>query len=528
MPTRAPETYTLDEAVAEIHRLRALNAQLEQELQLSQNFQLQQGRESGPDAAGEAPQLRALEGFAQLIASARMPAHRREGGRTVPFAPPGRRIAGEALEVFPPASNARSGRALPPDRSLIDTSAMEPRPVGRWEAAARSKEITFDAPVDALGTSLGSLEGLGAPSPSSSTGGGRNDVGSRLAASGEEAVNRHLAEMRATINRIRENLRLGPARPQPEPPVDAQAPTAIIEPVQPQSQPAPSPLVLEESLLAEVTQEQAGSVAEAAIGQPEPIVEVALPVASEASLAVDPAVALEAEAELQPTAAPSAHVVSEPIAYVASQSIAWPPSEVRVASADASPAEPPLLDEAPVASSRWKTVVAVAAVLAGIAVVAWYWASPAQPVGESNPPSSTTAAPTQAPPSQPSEPAGQTVPADVTAPSGSISATPSSPAAVEAPAEVAAKPGELQLTTTREVWLFVVVDGQTVLETLAPAGRTFSFTMRREASVRAGDAGAVQATMGGGAPAALGADGSVLTRRFALAAGQTETPGAPQ
>ncbi|MGE3844512.1 MAG: hypothetical protein AB7I50_23350, partial [Vicinamibacterales bacterium] len=196
MSTRTPETYTLDEAIAEIRRLRAEVERLD--------GQLQQTRSAGqsPSETIEAgpPELRALEGFAQLIAAARTPGPRREGGRTVPFIPPGRRIAGEALEVFPPAATTAAGRLTPPPSARQVIDVRESR--SSRDSGAREKDITFDTPVDSRHSPFGGLE-------SGST--VRNDAGSRLAASGEEAVNRHLAEMRATINRIRENLRLGPS-----------------------------------------------------------------------------------------------------------------------------------------------------------------------------------------------------------------------------------------------------------------------------------------------------------------------------
>lgn len=555
MSTRAPETYTLDEAIAEIHRLRAEVERLDGELQ-----QARSSVRATPEVEAGPPELRALEGFAELIAAARTPGPRRESARTVPFISPGRRIAGEALEVFPPAATTAAGRLTQSPSARQAVEARDARFSPR-DAAARTKDITFDTPVDSRNSPFGS-PGSGATV--------RNDAGSRLAASGEEAVNRHLAEMRATINRIRENLRLGPSRYpalQEGSTSDAAAAAAPEAPVQEApvqeapAKPAPSSQATSQALQPRAYLGPADSAASGTLVSAEPVAEsrvepesrdTAPPSTIAAPQTEVERVALEKPVESPVLAPPrdekstkgrlkeeraTRESAAEPIAYVSNQPIAWPPTEALEPPVPASPAPMPDAVEAPEAkASRGKAVAGIAAVLALAAVAAWYWARPAQPVGQTSPPT------TSAPPAQdslqattPAEPAAA-VPASAppdTATSPAPAETALAPAAPSsAPSSGPAGPGQLQLTTSREVWLFVVVDGRTVLESLAPAGRTFSFTMTRDASVRVGDAGAVLASIGGAPPNPLGSDGSVLTRRFAVAgapaAGGDTAPQSPQ
>jgi hypothetical protein len=105
-------------------------------------------------------------------------------------------------------------------------------------------------------------------------------------------------------------------------------------------------------------------------------------------------------------------------------------------------------------------------------------------------------------------------------------ATTPEPAPVAAPAETAAPPPEpappaapvsVTVTTTRNVWLRLTVDGEVRLEREVPAGQHYALGGQRLVIVRAGDAGAVQVSQGGGPAAPLGGDGQVLTRRFAAA-----------
>jgi len=60
----------------------------------------------------------------------------------------------------------------------------------------------------------------------------------------------------------------------------------------------------------------------------------------------------------------------------------------------------------------------------------------------------------------------------------------------------------------------VDVDGSSDIGRTYAAGETRVLTPRQLVSIRAGDAGAVLLGIGGGAPAPLGADGQVITRRI--------------
>jgi hypothetical protein len=81
------------------------------------------------------------------------------------------------------------------------------------------------------------------------------------------------------------------------------------------------------------------------------------------------------------------------------------------------------------------------------------------------------------------------------------------------PANVA-NASQITLRTTRPVWMRVDVDGSSDIGRTYAAGETRVLTPRQLVSIRAGDAGAVLLGIGGGAPAPLGADGQVITRRI--------------
>jgi hypothetical protein len=80
----------------------------------------------------------------------------------------------------------------------------------------------------------------------------------------------------------------------------------------------------------------------------------------------------------------------------------------------------------------------------------------------------------------------------------------------------------------RPVWLRADTDGRRELARTVRAGERVELHAAREITLRAGDAGAVLASVNGGAQAPLGADGTVITRRIAGPAGaSTPRPGAP-
>ena len=92
-----------------------------------------------------------------------------------------------------------------------------------------------------------------------------------------------------------------------------------------------------------------------------------------------------------------------------------------------------------------------------------------------------------------------------------------------APAEPApaATQLEIEITTTRGVWVRVLSDGERVLERELPAEARVPVTAKQAIVIRAGDAGAVQVSVGGGEPEPLGPGGRPITRTFTLGAGET-------
>lgn len=76
----------------------------------------------------------------------------------------------------------------------------------------------------------------------------------------------------------------------------------------------------------------------------------------------------------------------------------------------------------------------------------------------------------------------------------------------------------IKVEARRPVWIRLSVDGRIATARLFKANETQQITTAREVSIRAGDAGAVFVSLNGGQTSALGRDGHVLTRRFAVEA----------
>jgi hypothetical protein len=116
-----------------------------------------------------------------------------------------------------------------------------------------------------------------------------------------------------------------------------------------------------------------------------------------------------------------------------------------------------------------------------------------------------------------------------TAAPGATTATPppvnagETPTRVEPPPQPAAL--SMTLEATRQVWIRLTVDGSVTAGRLFEPGETQDVTATRDVSIRAGDAGAVLVALDAGPPAALGRDGEVITRRFAVDASSDQ--GAP-
>ena len=77
-------------------------------------------------------------------------------------------------------------------------------------------------------------------------------------------------------------------------------------------------------------------------------------------------------------------------------------------------------------------------------------------------------------------------------------------------------PLSIQVALRRPSWMRVTTDGVVTAERSFKQGETQYLSATREISIRAGDAGAVTVAVDGGQPVALGREGEVITRRFAV------------
>lgn len=83
-------------------------------------------------------------------------------------------------------------------------------------------------------------------------------------------------------------------------------------------------------------------------------------------------------------------------------------------------------------------------------------------------------------------------------------------------------PLSIQLATRQTSWIRITADGQVAAERIFKPGETQNVRASREITVRAGDAGAVTVAVDGRQPVALGREGEVVTRRFAVEAPRPE------
>ncbi|HSC25798.1 MAG TPA: RodZ domain-containing protein [Vicinamibacterales bacterium] len=74
---------------------------------------------------------------------------------------------------------------------------------------------------------------------------------------------------------------------------------------------------------------------------------------------------------------------------------------------------------------------------------------------------------------------------------------------------------QVEFVTIRAVWMRISVDGERVVERQVPAGQRLRFEAARQVVVRAGDAGGVRLSVGGGPERPLGRDGQVVNRTIA-------------
>ena len=83
----------------------------------------------------------------------------------------------------------------------------------------------------------------------------------------------------------------------------------------------------------------------------------------------------------------------------------------------------------------------------------------------------------------------------------------------------------LQLQLTQDSWLSVTVDGKRVVYETLPAGTVRDFHGVREITLRAGNAGGVNATIDGRPLGTLGQHGQVEERVFAAGKSPTSSTG---
>jgi hypothetical protein len=147
-------------------------------------------------------------------------------------------------------------------------------------------------------------------------------------------------------------------------------------------------------------------------------------------------------------------------------------------------------DDAPSSPARRRVVIAAVAVIALIVISAVLARRPSR---QADPVISAPRAVT-------SKPAVQPTPA------------PTAPAV-----PVSSRRLHVEITTLRRAWVRVVADGETRVERELKPDEHLPFEADDLIVVRAGDAGAVRVSVGGVDQGTLGADGQVITKRFAPA-----------
>jgi hypothetical protein len=115
-------------------------------------------------------------------------------------------------------------------------------------------------------------------------------------------------------------------------------------------------------------------------------------------------------------------------------------------------------------------------------------------------------------------PTGPAAPAaEVTNTSAPAPTSDEPPPATEAATTPAAPESRVtELTTTRNVWVRVIADGERVVERELPAGSRIPITAQKTIVIRTGDAGAVTLRIAGEDQGALGREGQVVTRTFTV------------
>jgi hypothetical protein len=117
-----------------------------------------------------------------------------------------------------------------------------------------------------------------------------------------------------------------------------------------------------------------------------------------------------------------------------------------------------------------------------------------------------------------SSPATEVTDTSAPAPAGAVTqpATDEGVASPTAPPAPAPENLVTELTTTRNVWVRVIADGERVVERELPAGSRIPFSAQKTIVIRTGDAGAVTLTIAGEDQGPLGREGQVVTRTFTV------------
>ncbi len=390
----------------------------------------------------------------------------------------------------------------------------------------------------------------------------------------DDVANRHLAELRAAIDRLREEraqasaellhlTRLNPQRlsaleaqiaavtsaeppthaeppPRPEPPrteapraAEPAPPTAIepsavfAEPVR-SAEVVPHPLsAFPEARASDVDSVASAPVAGTAETEPEATPEIGPGRRDEPPSVADAAQVAVGDAESRGAASALTAQDPGPAAPVQQPETMTPGDVADAVLAKPSAVDFPSSDESTPRSRAWRGPLVAAVVLVVAVAAVWWFSRPSAPasVPDSQPGGerSTSRSPSESEPAQSSPPnaagtpgtmpdGGAGTPAVAGTPAAGVDAVTPPAATTSAPSSTpASQTTPVQFTTSREVWLRVVVDGHPALEALLGPNRTVTYDAAKSVAVRAGDAGAVSVTVGGKPRGTLGGDGAVVS-----------------
>ena len=164
---------------------------------------------------------------------------------------------------------------------------------------------------------------------------------------------------------------------------------------------------------------------------------------------------------------------------------------------------PAALAPRPTAGGPRRAAAAVAMLVLVILAVVFFWFRPSDVEAPGGPP--------RPPESSPPSAAPAASPGASTAPAAPAPSAPSAPGRAAAPPASAAA---MEISTTRDVWMRVTVDGLRTVERVVPGNTRIPIAAGGRIVIRAGDAGAVRVSIAGKDQGPLGRDGEVATRTF--------------